>query len=89
MDVDVVGALKIREKVPDAVLVFITAPSFEEIERRLRARGDVSPELMHERLERAHWEYTQAEKYDYTVLNDSVENATQKLLAIMQAEKNQ
>ena len=89
MDLDVVGALKVREKVPDAVLVFIMAPSFEEIERRLRARGDVSPELMHERLERAHWEYTQAEKYDYTVLNDSVENATQKLLAIMQAEKNQ
>ena len=88
MDLDVVGALKVKARVPSAVLIFITAPSFEEIERRLRARGDVSPELMHERLERAHWEYTQAEKYDYTVLNDSVENATQKLLAIMQAERN-
>lgn len=88
MDVDVVGALKIKEKYPDAVLVFITAPSFEEIEHRLIGRGDVAPDVMRERLERARWEYSQAEKYDYTVLNDSVENATQKLLAIMQAERN-
>lgn len=88
MDIDVVGALKVREKVPNAVLVFITAPSFEEIERRLQHRGDVDPEAMHERLEHAHWECEQAEKYDYTILNDDVENATQKLLAIMQAERH-
>ena len=87
MDVEVIGALKIKEKVPDAVLVFVTAPSFEEIERRLLGRGDVPQDAMHDRLERARWEYHQAEKYDYTVLNDTVENAIEKLIAIMKAEK--
>lgn len=87
MDLDVVGALKVKERVPSAVLIFITAPSFDEIERRLTCRGDVSPEAMAERLERAHWEYTQAKKYEYIVMNDNVESAVHKMLAIMTAEK--
>lgn len=88
MDIEVVGALKVRENVPNAVLVFITAPSFEEIERRLLHRGDVDPQTMKQRLTHARWECEQAVNYDYTVMNDDVENATQKLLAIMQAERN-
>lgn len=87
MDLDVVGALKVKERVPSAVLIFITAPSFDEIERRLIGRGDVSPEAMAGRLERAHWEYTQAKKYEYIVMNDNVESAVHKMLAIMTAEK--
>lgn len=87
MDLDVVGALKVKARVPSAVLIFITAPSFDEIKRRLVGRGDVSPEAMAERLERAHWEYTQAEKYDYIVLNDNIDSAVHKIEAIMTAEK--
>ena len=87
MDLDVVGALKVKARVPSAVLIFITAPSFEEIERRLNSRGDVAPQAMAERLERAHWEYTQAPKYEYIVMNDNVESAVYKMLAIMTAEK--
>ena len=87
MDLDVVGALKVKARVPSAVLIFITAPSFEEIERRLNGRGDVAPQAMAERLERAHWEYTQAPKYEYIVMNDNVESAVYKMLAIMTAER--
>ena len=87
MDVDVVGALNIKKRLPEAVLVFLTAPSMAEIRRRLQNRGDVPPELMEKRMERAKWEYSQAEQYDYLVVNDTVEHAAQELLAIMTAEK--
>ena len=71
MDVDVVGALNIKKRLPEAVLVFMAAPSMAEIRRRLASRGDVSPELMEKRMDRAKW----------------VEHAAQELLAIMTAEK--
>ena len=87
MDVDVVGALNIKKRLPEAVLVFLTAPSLAEIRRRLASRGDVSPELMEKRMDRAKWEYSQAGQYDYLVVNDTVEHAAQELLAIMTAEK--
>ena len=87
MDVDVVGALNIKKRLPEAVLVFMAAPSMAEIRRRLASRGDVSPELMEKRMDRAKWEYSQAGQYDYLVVNDTVEHAAQELLAIMTAEK--
>ena len=87
MDVDVVGALKIKKRLPCAVLVFIAAPSFDALRQRLVHRGDVSPEAMAERLERARWEYTQAHQYDYILLNEDVEQTAGELMAIMTAEK--
>ena len=87
MDVDVVGALKITKRLPAAVLVFVTAPSFAALRARLERRGDVAPEVMKERLERAKWEYAQAHQYDYIILNDEVEHAVGELMAIMTAEK--
>ena len=88
MDVDVVGALKIKKRLPDdAVLVFVTAPSFDVIRKRLVHRGDVAPGLMEERLERARWECSQAVNYDYIVVNDNLTRASEELRAIMLAEK--
>lgn len=87
MDVDVVGALKIKKRLPAAVLVFVTAPSFAALRARLEHRGDVAPDVMDERLERARWEYEQAPQYDYIILNDEVEHAVGELMAIMTAEK--
>ena len=89
MDVDVVGALKIKKRVPSAVLIFITAPSFEEIRSRLVHRGDVAPEIMAERLEHAKWEYAQAYQYDYTVMNDTVDHAVARIGEIMTAAKKE
>ena len=54
---------------------------------RLEHRGDVAPDVMDERLERARWEYEQAPQYDYIILNDEVEHAVGELMAIMTAEK--
>lgn len=88
MDVEVVGALKIKKRLPkEAVLVFVTAPSFDVIRKRLVHRGDVAPGLMEERLERAQWECRQAEYYDYIVVNDDIARASEELKAIMLAEK--
>ena len=87
MDVDVVGALKIKKRLPEAVLVFVTAPSFDIIRKRLIHRGDVAPGLMEERLERAKWECSQAEHYEYIVVNDDLKTAGEELKAIMLAEK--
>ena len=87
MDLDVVGALKIRKRVENAVLVFVAAPSFDVIRQRLIHRGEVAPDVMESRLERARWECEQAGEYDYIIINDSVERATQELMAIMTAEK--
>ncbi len=88
MDVEVVGALKIKKRLPDdAVLVFVTAPSFDVIRKRLIHRGDVAPGLMEERLERARWECSQAVNYDYIVVNDDITRASEELRAIMLAEK--
>ena len=87
MDVEVVGALKIRKRLPEAVLVFVTAPSFDVIRKRLIHRGDVAPGLMEERLERAKWECEQSVHYDYIVINDDLRQASEELRAIMLAEK--
>ena len=88
MDVEVVGALKIKKRLPDdAVLVFVTAPSFDVIRKRLVHRGDVAPGLMEERLERARWKCSQAVNYDYIVVNDDLTRASEELRAIMLAEK--
>ena len=87
MDVEVVGALKIRKRLPEAVLVFVTAPSFDVIRSRLVHRGDVAPGLMEERLNRAKWECEQAVHYDYIVVNDDLKHASEELRAIMLAEK--
>lgn len=87
MDVEVIGAKKIKQRVPEAVLVFVAAPSMEAVRQRLVARGDVSPAAMEQRLERAAWECSQADHYDYIVLNDDVDGAVQEMQAIMLAEK--
>lgn len=87
MDLDVVGALNVKRKVPSAVLIFITAPSFAELSHRLSGRGDVAPDVMKERLKRAEWECGQAGKYDYVVMNDNVDSAVNRVLEIMNTEK--
>lgn len=87
LDIEPCGALQVQKRRPDATLVFMAAPSFSEIERRLTGRGDTPPDKIQKRLERARWEYEQAEKYDYIVVNDDVGHASAEIEAIMLAEK--
>jgi guanylate kinase len=87
MDIDVQGAMQIRKNCPDAVLIFLVAPDFSLIEQRLRGRGDTSEVDIEKRLKQARWEYTQAEHYDYIVMNDVPERAVEDIDCILTAEK--
>jgi len=87
MDIEVQGAVNVKKKRQDAALIFLAAPSFEELERRLTQRGDTSLELCKSRLERARYEYSQAHLYDYIVVNDDVDTAANEILSIIAAEK--
>ena len=87
LDIEPCGALQVQKRRPDATLIFMTAPSFSEIERRLRGRGDTPTDKICARLERARWEYQQAKNYDYIVINDDVGHAAAEIEAIMLAEK--
>ncbi|KJS17853.1 MAG: guanylate kinase [Peptococcaceae bacterium BRH_c4b] len=87
LEIDVQGGLQIREKYPDAILVFITTPSRQELERRLRGRGTDEAGEIEVRLEWAGSELVQAARYDYLVINDEVENAVHKLECIVEAER--
>ncbi|NRA39242.1 MAG: guanylate kinase [Planctomycetes bacterium] len=88
MDIDVQGAMQIRERMPDAaILVFVTPPNNKELQRRLRGRGTDTEESIQARLEEAERELARAEEYDYLVINDSVEEAVEKLQHIIASER--
>lgn len=87
LDIEVQGALNVKKRRPDAVLIFMVAPSFQDIDTRLRGRGDTPHDLIVSRLERARWEYTQAPQYDYLVVNGDVDTAVSEIASILTAEK--
>ena len=87
LEIEVQGAMKIREKCPDAVLIFNLPPSMEELKNRLEGRNTDAPEVIAKRLEIAVWEISQAKKYDYVLVNDTVDNAANTLLAVIEGEK--
>ena len=83
LDIEPNGAFNVRKARPDAVLIFIMPPSREELERRLRSRGDTSEEQIIIRMGRADWEMEQGAKYDYVVINDQVESCADQILKII------
>ena len=87
LDVEPAGARIVKEKRPDAVLIFIVPPSSVELERRLRSRGDTSEEQIAMRLERAKWEEEQSSWYDHVVVNDVLENCVKEIEAIIGSVK--
>ncbi|MBQ9762199.1 MAG: guanylate kinase [Oscillospiraceae bacterium] len=86
LDIEPNGAENVRKKRPDAVLIFIMPPSVEELERRLRGRGDTPEEQIALRMDRAKWEMEQRFWYDYVVVNDDLEACVAEVLKII-AEK--
>ena len=86
LEIEVDGALQVKEKMPGAVFIFIAPPSLNDLEKRLIARGTERNYDLHERLEKAKNELKLAYLYDYIVINDTVENAADKILAIIRAE---
>ena len=83
LDIEPAGAKIVRQKRPDAVLIFIMPPSQEELERRLRGRGDTSEEQIGMLMERAEWEMSQRSWYDYVVVNDQAHACANQILEII------
>ena len=86
LDIEPVGAFNVRRACPDATLIFIMPPSVEELEHRLRSRGDTSDEQIEMRLDRAKWEMEQRFDYDYIVVNQDADVCAEEILKII-AEK--
>jgi guanylate kinase len=87
LDIDVQGHQQVRQRLPQAVSVFILPPSFEELSRRLRDRQSDAPEDIERRLQTAREEIAHWAEYDYLVVNDHLKDATQALRAIVRAAR--
>ena len=86
LDIEVQGAATVRSKCPDAVLIFIIPPSFEELSRRLHRRATDQEDVIQGRLQKAREEYRQIPNYDYMVVNDKVSEAAAEIISILTAE---
>lgn len=89
LEIDVQGGFQVREKLPQAHLVFIDVPSVEELLARLRGRGTESEDVIAARMKVAQVELSQKEKYDYVVMNDNLDRATDELVAYIESKANQ
>lgn len=89
LDIDVQGAAQIKKKIPEAVSIFILPPGREQLEWRLRNRGTDSERVIRQRLDTARREIENYSKYDYILVNDRLEQATDELKAIVLAERVQ
>ena len=87
LEIEVQGALKVMEKCPDAVSVFILPPSMKELRRRLNKRGTETDEVIERRLEQAENEIRQADKYDYVMINGDLDDAVRDLMSIIKAQE--
>jgi len=87
LDIEVQGAMQIRARRADAVLIFMVPPSYEELSRRLHGRGDTPPDKIKARLETALKEIQLASDYDYIVVSETVDGVANEIEAIIDAEK--
>lgn len=87
LEIEVQGALKVMEKCPEAVSVFILPPSLKELRRRLHKRGTESEEVIEKRIGEAAGEIRKAENYDYVMINGELEIAVSDLLSIINSQK--
>ena len=87
LEIDVKGARQVRAAVPDALLVFLAPPSWEELVRRLRGRGTESPEEIDRRLADARSELAAESEFDITLVNTSVEDASDQLIGLILAQQ--
>lgn len=87
LEIEIQGALKIKEKFPDSLLIFVTPPSGAELKRRLEKRGTESAEVIAKRLARAAEESEGIEAYDYIVINDSLEECVEEIHRLVDAAR--
>jgi guanylate kinase len=87
LEIDIQGALKVKQQYPEGVFIFILPPSMEELKQRIINRGTETEESIIRRFKSAYQEVNYISKYNYAVVNDTVENAVDKIKAILTAEK--
>lgn len=88
LEIEIVGAMKVKEKYPNALLVFILPPSLSELKYRIQSRGTETEEQIRGRLERAMEEIHHIKAYDYFIINENVSEAVKELESIVLAEKD-
>lgn len=86
LEIEVQGALQVKENFPEGVFIFLFPPSLEELKNRIIGRGTESDELVRNRLKEAEKEIRMMSEYDYVVVNDDVDQAVQKVKAIITSE---
>jgi guanylate kinase len=87
LEIDIQGALKVKEKMPEGVFIFIQPPSVESLEQRINGRGKDSPDSVQTRLAACQGEMAMVIHYDYLVINDKLDEAVNKVLSIIIAER--
>lgn len=88
LEIEIQGAMKVKEKFPQTLLLFVMPPSAEELKKRLVGRGTETEEVIAKRLHRAAEESLGIESYDYIVINDDLDECTERLHAIIDAAHN-
>ena len=83
LEIDVQGALLVKERVPSALLIFVNVPSFAILESRLRDRATDSEETIARRLANARWELEQVHRYDFQLMNSELDQAVDDLVALL------
>lgn len=86
LEIEVQGAMHIKEKCPDAVFIFLTPPSLEELRQRIEGRGTDEPKIIDERMKVAVEEIQMMKNYDYAVINDEVPLAVKRIKDIISSE---
>ncbi len=86
LEIEIQGALKIKERFPEALLIFVMPPDAAELERRLTGRGTESPDVIRARLKRAAEEAVGIEAYDYILVNDQVDACVERLHQMIQVQ---
>ena len=86
LEIEAQGALKVKSLMPEAVMIFIVPPSIDELRRRLLERGRESADEIEERVQAAKWEISQSPKYNYIIVNDSLDDCVNETLDIINNE---
>ena len=88
LEIEIQGALKVKEKFPDTLLLFVTPPNAKELESRLRGRGTETDEVIKSRLKRAVEEAEFMDRYDYILVNDDLDTCVEEMHALIQAQRH-
>ena len=86
LEIEIQGALKVKEKFPETLLVFVVPPTAEELKKRLIGRGTETMEVIESRMDRAIEEAEEMEAYDYNLVNESVDKAVEDLHNLIQSQ---